>query len=191
MNKKIVISMLMVALLLTMACNLYGAWAANEMEEAAWDGVDQPTLAPVDNEAAAEATAEPEYQDVIISSGSNAESGAAGTHEYSVAASNFGCTCQATDNMTVDIKFTDNGVEITNGGGGATQIYEKMSENKYKKTEMGYYILVEGSGDEATETKVEEENITIITFTGNGYVMESFKGEEVTPCCYYTFTIEK
>ena len=138
----------------------------------------------------ADATAMPEYQEVIPS-GSNVENAVAGLHEYSVTESNFDCTCQPTDNLMVDIKFTDNQVEITNGGGGATQVYEKIGENQYKRTVMGYYILIEGVGDQATETKVEEENHTVISFTTNGYVMESFKGAASSPCCYYTFTLEK
>jgi len=115
----------------------------------------------------------------------------AGSHEYSVNATNFECTCQATDNMTVDFNFTGNQVEITNGGGGATMVYDKIGENKYQKSVMGYYILMSGEGDQVTETKVEEENITVIILTSNGYVMESYKGSSSSPCCYYTFTIEK
>ncbi len=140
--------------------------------------------------APADATPEPEYQSVIPS-GSDMEKVVAGSHEYSVNATNFECTCQATDNMTVDINFTGNQVEITNGGGGATMVYDNVGENTYQKTVMGYYILSSGSGDQATETKVEEENRTVIILTSNGYVMESYKGEESSPCCYYTFTIEK
>lgn len=56
---------------------------------------------------------------------------------------------------------------------------------------MGYYILMSGEGDQAMETKVEEENITVIILTSNGYVMESYQGSSGSPCCYYTFTVEK
>ena len=137
-----------------------------------------------------EATPEPEYQSVIIP-GSDMERAIAGSHEYSVNATNFECTCQATDNMTVDFNFTGDQVEITNGGGGATMVYDKIGENKYQRSFMGYYILTSGEGDQTTETKVEEENITVIILTSNGYVMESYKGSSGSPCCYYTFSIEK
>jgi hypothetical protein len=154
----------------------------------------QQTLDAMDTEetgsAPAAATPEPEYQSITLP-GSDMERVVAGSHAYSVNATNFECTCQATDNMTVDFNFTGNQVEITNGGGGATMVYEKIGENKYQRSFMGYYILTSGEGDQATETKVEEENITVITLTSNGYVMESFKGSSSSPCCYYTFTIEK
>ena len=93
--------------------------------------------------------------------------------------------------MTVDIKFTGSQVEITNGGGGATMVYDKVGENTYQKTEMGYYLLKSGEGDQATETKVEQEDRTVIIFTNSGYVMENYKGEESSPCCTYTFKKEK
>lgn len=140
--------------------------------------------------APAEATAEPEYRP-ILPAGSDMEKAAAGSHEYSVSANNFNCICQATDNMTVDFNFSGSQVEITNGGGGAAMVYDKVGENTYQKTEMGYYILKSGEGDQATETKVEEEDRTVIILTSSGYVMENYKGEESSPCCYYIFKKEK
>ena len=194
MQKKIVISICIINLLLMLACS-FGYEGVSIGDEQEPDNPFQEMMLEATIEAIAEAesaapTAKAEYQ-AVVPSGSNAEQAVAGSHEYSITASNFDCTCQATDNMTVDIQFTSNQVEITNGGGGASQVYDKIGESQYKKTEMGYYILVEGSGDQATETKVEEENHTVITFTGTGYVMESFKGSASSPCCYYTFKIEK
>ena len=115
----------------------------------------------------------------------------AGSHEYSVNATNFECTCQATDNMTVDFNFTGDQVEITNGGGGATMVYAKIGDNIYQRSYMGYYILTSGEGDQVTETTVEEEQRVVIILTGNGYVMESYSGSSSSPCCYYTFEIVK
>ena len=194
MQKKIVISVCIINLLFMLACS-FGYEGISIGDEQEPVNPFQEMMLEATTEAVAEAesaapTAKAEYQ-AVVPSGSNAEQAAAGTHEYSITASNFDCTCQATDNMTVDIQFTGNQVEITNGGGGASQVYDKIGESQYKKTEMGYYILVEGSGDQATETKVEEENHTVITFTSDGYVMESFKGSASSPCCYYTFKIEK
>ena len=100
----------------------------------------------------------------------------AGSHEYSVIATNFECTCQATANMTVDFNFKGDQVEITNGGGGATMVYDKIGENQYQRSFMEYYILTSGEGGQTTQTKVEEEQRTLINLTGNGYVMESYKG---------------
>ena len=104
----------------------------------------QETLEAMNTEepgsASADATPELEYQSVIPS-GSGMESVVAGSHEYSVNATNFECTCQATDNMTVDFNFTGNQVEFTNGGGGATMVYDKIGDNKYQRSVMGYYIF--------------------------------------------------
>ena len=98
---------------------------------------EQETLTAMENEEAgsapAEATAAPEYQPVMPS-GSDMERVVAGSHEYSVNATNFECTCQATDNMTVDFNFKGDQVEITNGGGGATMVYDKIGENKYQRS---------------------------------------------------------
>jgi hypothetical protein len=198
MKKKFVVPILIITLFLTLACSValegISIGDPNEPHDPISEMFAQETLDAMETEetgsAPAESTPDSDYQSVIPPS-SDMERVVAGSHEYSVNATNFECTCQATNNMTVDFNFTGNQVEITNGGGGATMVYEKISENKYQKSVMGYYILTSGEGDQATETKVEEENITVITLTSNGYVMESYKGSSSSPCCYYTFTIEK
>ncbi len=198
MKKKFVVPILTITLLLTLACSFgyEGVSIGDDPEPLSpLDGLINPeTVQAVDTEEAgsapAGATPEPEYQSVIPA-GSDVERVVAGSHEYSVAATNFECTCQATANMTVDFKFTGGQVEITNAGGGATMVYDKIDDNKYQRSFMGYYILSSGEGDQVTETKVEEENRTVIILTGSGYVMESYKGEAASPCCFYTFTIEK
>ena len=198
MKKKFVVPILLSTLLLTLACGVGLEGISGSDDQESHDPIremfEQETLAAMNTEESgsvpADATPEPEYQSVIPS-GADMEKVVAGSHEYSVNATNFECTCQATDNMTVDFNFTGNQVEITNGGGGATRVYDKIGENKYQKSVMGYYILMSGEGDQVTETKVEEENITVITLTSNGYVMESYTGSSSSPCCYYTFTIEK
>ena len=198
MKKKFAVPIVLITLFLTLSCSIglegISISDAQEPVNPIAEMFEQETLQAVDTaesgSAPAEATPEPEYQPVIPS-GSGMEKVVSGSHEYSVNASNFNCTCQATDNMTVDFNFTGNQVEITNGGGGATMVYEKISDNKYQKTVMGYYILMSGEGDKATETKVEEENITVIILTSSGYVMENYKGSSSSPCCYYTFTVEK
>lgn len=198
MKKKFVMPIILITLLLTLACSyaLEGISIGdpNEPNDPISEMFAQETLDAMDAEAAgsapAEATPEPKYQSVTIP-GSDMERVVAGSHEYSVNATNFECTCQATDNMTVDFNFTGDQVEITNGGGGATLVYDKIGENKYQRTFMGYYIITSGEGDQATETKVDEEQHVLISLTSNGYVMESYEGSSGSPCCYYTFTIEK
>ena len=198
MKKKFVVPVMLITLFLTLACSyaLEGISIGdpNEPNDPISEMFAQETSDAMDAEetgsAPADATPEPEYQSITLP-GSDMERVVAGSHEYSVNATNFECTCQATDNMTVDFSFTGDQVEITNAGGGATMTYDKIGENKYQRSFMGYYILTSGEGDQVTETKVEEENITVIILTSNGYVMESYKGSSSSPCCYYTFTIEK
>lgn len=198
MKKKFLVPIILIPLLLTLACSVglegIGISDPQQPHDAISEMFARETLDAMNPEesgsAPAESTSVPEYQSVIVP-GSNMERVVAGSHEYSVDATNFECICQATDNMTVDFNFTGDQVEITNGGGGATMVYDKIGENKYQKTVMGYYILMSGEGDQVTETKVEEEDITVITLTSNGYVMESYEGSSSSPCCYYTFTIEK
>ena len=198
MKKKFALPVVLITLFLTLSCSIamegISIGDAQEPVNPIAEMFEQETLEAMDTEnagsAPADATPEPEYHSVIPS-GSGLEKVVAGSHEYSINANNFECTCQATDNMTVDFNFTGDQVEITNGGGGATMVYDKIGDNKYQKSVMGYYILSSGEGDKVTETKVEEENITVIILTSNGYVMESYKGSSSSPCCYYTFTIEK
>jgi hypothetical protein len=198
MKKKFVVPILLITLFLMLACGISmdGISIGDEQERVnpIREMFEQETLEAMNTEEAgsapADATPEPEYQSVIPS-GSDMGKVVAGSHEYSVNATNFECTCQATDNMTVDFNFTGDQVEITNGGGGATMVYDKISDNKYQRSFMGYYILTSGEGDQVTETKVEEEHHTVIILTSNGYVMESYKGSSSSACCYYTFTIEK
>jgi hypothetical protein len=198
MKKKFVVPVILITLLLTLACgvSMDGISFGEDPEPIdPWQEMYlQQTLDAMNIEEQGSAPADPtpelEYQPVIPP-GSEMERVVAGSHEYSVNATNFECTCQATDNMTVDFNFTGDKVEITNGGGGATMVYDKISDNKYQRSYMGYYILMNGEGAQATETKVEEEQRVLITLTNNGYVMENFKGSSSSPCCYYTFTIEK
>lgn len=135
---------------------------------------------------------EPEYQPAD-SSGSdnlNPETANASSHEYSAISTNFDCICQNSANNTVDFNFTGDQVEITRGGG-ATVVFDKIGENTYQRTDMNYYILRTVEGDPTTDTKVDREDKTVIILTSNGYVMEYYQGSSSSPCCYYTFTIEK
>ncbi|MCJ7434886.1 MAG: hypothetical protein MUO77_15495 [Anaerolineales bacterium] len=197
MKKKFVIPILLITIFLMLACEvaLEGiSEDAQKRPDPMREIFEQQTLAAMNTEesgsAPAAATPDSDYQPVIPP-GSDMERGVAGSHEYSVNASNFDCTCQATDNMTVDFNFTGNQVEITKGGGGATRVFDKIGENTYQRTDMNYYILRSVEGDPTTDTKVDREDKTVIILTGNGYIMENYQGLTGSPCCYYTFTIEK
>jgi hypothetical protein len=56
---------------------------------------------------------------------------------------------------------------------------------------MGYYILVSGEGDNKTSTQVEEERRDVIILTEDGFISEHYQGEESSPCCFHTFTLNK
>lgn len=104
------------------------------------------------------------------------------TNEYSVSATNFDCTCQVDGNVTQAISIR--GDQLFLGVGDDQQVYDKISENKYKRSWMGYYISV----IDGEETKVDEEKSVVITLTDTGYVMEHFSGSSGSPCCFHTFT---
>jgi hypothetical protein len=137
----------------------------------------------------AAATTAAEYQPAVPQS-SNAQAVNAGSHEYSVDATDFDCICQVDGNSTASFNFTGNQLEFTNPGG-VVDIYDKISENQYQRTFMGYYILVNGEGAQATETVVEEEKRTVIVLKDSGFVMEHYSGSSDSPCCYHTFTMTK
>lgn len=118
------------------------------------------------------------------------ETETAGLKEYSVAATNFNCTCQVSGNVTVEFNIKGDQLEYPNGGGGV-DVYEKIGENTYKRSWMGYYILSSGEGEDATETKVDEERSVVIILNDSGYVMEHYQGTSSSPCCFYTFTNTK
>jgi hypothetical protein len=201
MKKKfLVISTLLLTLMLMLACSvsLDGIAIGDEQETVdPYHGLQtseafSTEMLALGGSAPADATPEPEYQpaDVQGSGDLNPETANAGTHEYSVEATNFNCTCQASGNITPIIKFTGAQVEFPNADGSGL-VYDKIGDNTYKRTWMGYYILQNGSGAQATETKVDEERATVLIFSSSGYRMESYQGSSETPCCYYTNTIVK
>ena len=106
--------------------------------------------------------------------------------EYSVSATNFSCTCSV-DGGARALSLDIEGDQLTY----ADNVYDKIDENTYKRSYMGYYILVSGEGDQKTETKVDEERHDVIIITANGFISEHYQGSEASPCCYHTFTIQK
>ena len=104
------------------------------------------------------------------------------TTEFSVTAQNFDCICEATGTVTQEYKVEGDQLHI----GGI--VFDKIGNNTFKRSWMGYYILVSGEGDNQTETQVEESRSSVITLTETGYVMENYQGESGSPCCINTFT---
>lgn len=122
----------------------------------------------------------------VESKSSNAESILSGKKEYSVTAQNFSCTCSVDVNsMLVELKFHNDQLEY------AGNLYDKISENTYKRSYMGYYILDSGEGENKTSNQVEEERHDIIILTDDGFISEHYQGDEGSPCCYHTFSLTK
>jgi hypothetical protein len=194
MKKKFeTIAVIVVSFLVMMACSFgYEGVAIGDDPEDYERDMMRLTIEAMNTESvpqAAAATSEPEYQPAnsLGVDSSTLEAGVSGTHDYSVEAANFECTCQVDGDMTVSFNFIGEQLEVTNAGGDG-QVYDKTGENRYKRTFMGYYILDSGSGDQVTSTVVEEERHVVILLNPTGYRMEHFQGSASSPCCYHTFT---
>ena len=85
--------------------------------------------------------------------------------------------------LVLDIK----GDQLTYAG----NVYDKIAENTYKRSYMGYYILESGEGENITQTQVDEERHDVIIITDNGFISEHYQGDEGSPCCYHTFSLTK
>jgi len=108
-----------------------------------------------------------------------------GAIEYSVTSQNFDCICQETGTVTQELKIEGDKLVL------GDQTFDKIGDNSYRRSWMGYYILVSGEGENKTETKVDEERSVVITLTDTGYTMEHFQGASSSPCCIHTFTENK
>lgn len=108
-----------------------------------------------------------------------------GINTYSVSAQDFNCICQVDGNVSVELRVNGDQLEIVDTNGSA-QVYDKIGENTYKRSWMGYYIDTTGG----KETKVDEERSVVIVLNNNGYMMEHYQGSESSPCCVHTFTKE-
>ena len=139
-----------------------------------------PGVAPVESEP------EPENPNSSNSSSEEIETKIREEQDYSVSATNFGCTCSVDSNtMTISLDINDD--QLTYAG----NIYNKIADNTYKRSYMGYYILQSGEGENMTQTQVDEERHDIIILTDDGFISEHYQGNESSPCCYHTFTMNK
>lgn len=107
--------------------------------------------------------------------------------EYTVSAVNNGCTCSVSGNMTLALDIQDDRL-FYNLPDGTSNEYAKIGENTYKRTYMGYYILVSTSGGQEVETRVDEERHDVIILTAEGFISEHYQGSESSACCFHTFT---
>lgn len=104
---------------------------------------------------------------------------------YSVQAANYDCICAVDGDVTTSFTFSADTLEILDADGNPTAVYDKTGENTYSRSFMGYYILVDESGE---STEVEEAKRDVIIFNDAGYVMEHYSGDSGSPCCVHTFT---
>ncbi|MBW6471714.1 MAG: hypothetical protein K0B14_01200 [Anaerolineaceae bacterium] len=138
---------------------------------------------PADQPQPEQKSAKPASGDI---SSSASESLFSEENEYAVSATNFGCTCSI-DTSTMSISLDIDGDQLTYAG----KVYNKIADNTYKRTYMGYYINVSGEGENKTTTQVDEERHDIIILTEDGFISEHYQGDEGSPCCYHTFKLEK
>ena len=175
--------------LLLMGCWLAELW--EDMSDASfWEydaqitGEGKPTSEVLEPSTPIQAAPlqEPVYQPEA-SQGSDETPSNSGINEYSVSAQDFNCICQVSGNVSVELRVNGDQLEIIDPGGNA-EVFDKIGENTFKRSWMGYYIDTTGG----KETKVDEEHSVVIILTNNGYMMEHYKGSEISPCCIYTFT---
>jgi len=119
------------------------------------------------------------------SQGSDEETNNPGINEYSVTSQDFSCICQVDGNVNVELRVNGDQLEVIDTNGGV-QVYDKIGENTYKRSWMGYYIDTTGGKN----TQVDEEKSVVIILNNSGYSMEHYSGTESSPCCIHTFTKE-
>ena len=193
MRKKSAVPFLIVLLLITMACTI------------SYEGINfgsDPDIEKIEDQTAtaeyalpavpqpAASTPEPVITQPPAPQAPVEQNDTGGPTEYSVTAQNFDCICQVDGNVTVEFTFKDDQLEVKNAGGNV-DTYQKIGDNRYRRSWMGYYILSSGEGDNKVETKVDEERSVVIILNDNGYVMEHYQGDSPSPCCFHTFTNTK
>ena len=196
MKKHLIFLISIFMILLTLSCTIYSdGWdmtgdpdpeevareqLLREMEEGA--DSEQPGQEPENS------TAEERPQGVTGNqvTAPDSESFFSEEKEYSVTGTNFGCTCSV-DGNTLTLSLDIDGDQLTY----ADKVYDKIAENTYKRTYMGYYLNVSGEGENKITTQIDEERHDIIILTEDGFISEHYQGDESSPCCYHTFTLNK
>ena len=186
LKKYAVVSLLIAVLMFSVACALFNS----EKDEASFqqeiigmiatkgDSEPEATEAPGSADEPAQQSGQPQSSgDVSVASGPNG---------YTVSAENFNCVCQEVSGIvTQELRVEDDHLEIVDADGVGI-VYEKIGENTYKRSWMGYYILKNEGED--TGTKVDREEWVVITLTDDGYSMSQYREDESSPCCIHTFT---
>ena len=194
-NRRAIILTGVAVIMVTMACSLpylnyegkFTKATLEKEEEEYWAQIlaaETPEIAVSSTEEAPVSIPEPAYQPGK-SQDSEPVTYNAGINEYSVSAQDFSCICQVDGNANVELRVNGDQLEIIDPDGNG-KVYDKIGDNTYKRSWMGYYI----DTTDGKETKIDEEKSVIIILTGNGYIMEHYSGSEGSPCCIHTFTKE-
>ena len=177
--KKLSVVLLITVLLFTIAC-AFGYeginWGVDEdvekiyslTETASAPGYEPITSGGIPVNRVDEPEEPPEPAPVTAPPAPSSEANLSGEQvEYAVSASNNGCTCTVSGNMTLTLDIQDDKLFYTLPDG-TSQEYLKVSDSRYQRTYMGYYILVDSSSGE--ETRV----IAIrLSATGRGVILPS------------------
>jgi len=182
---------LIVLVLFTISCALDSQNTLKRAEE--W-AVTQTADAELYKSLTSGATPEPDSQpeataESVSQSGSSAPPETSNISddmvEYEVSATNYGCTCTVSGNMMIALDIQDDKL-FFNLPDGTSNEFVKVGPNTYKRSYMGYYILVDSETGE--ETRVDEERHDVIILTEDGFISEYYQGTEGSPCCFHTYT---
>jgi hypothetical protein len=184
-NKYAVIFLLIVILTFSIACSLFNS----EKDESSFQQEIISMLATKDDSAPVTTEASDSPQEPVSPPEKSQDSeilpGGSGPSGYTVSAENFNCICQEVSGIvTQELRVTDQQLEIVEADGN-TIVYEKIGENTYERSIMGYYILIDGD----QKTKVYREDSVVITLTDHGYTISQYQGTDTSPCCIHTFTL--
>ena len=193
LNRRVIILTVVAVIMVTMACSLpylnyEGKFSKERIKKEDEEYIAQilaaeaPEISVSSTEEAPVSIPEPAYQRKE-SQGSEAVINDGGINEYAVSAQDFTCICSVGGNVSVELRVSGDQLEIIDPGGDA-QVFDKIGENTYKRSWMGYYI----DTTDGKETKVDEEKSVIIILTDTGHILEHYKGSESSPCCIYTYT---
>ena len=195
--KKFALPILIAVLLSLLACSFgYGGvnWGIDEdvekiysmTETASAPGYEPITSGGIPVNRVDEPEEPPEPASVTAPSAPSSEVNLTGDPvEYAVSGTNNGCTCSVGGNMMIDLDIQDDKL-FFNLTDGTSFEFAKVGPNTYKRSYMGYYINVNSETGE--ETRVDEEQHTVIILTEDGFISEYYQGTEGSPCCFHTYT---
>lgn len=194
--KQHALPILIIMILLTIACG-FGpsegiAWGEEkELTRAAAEGDDGDLTSGNAPDPIAEPPAASEPAAQPAPSSSAGTTGQTGDFvEYAVTGTDNGCICAVDgNNMMIALDVQDDKL-FFNLQDGTSYEFQKINDSSYKRSYMGYYILVDTTTNPPVETRVDEEQHSVIILTQDGFINEFYKGTESAPCCFHTYTLD-